>query len=173
MNTTPTTHSPHPEGYAKLWELIEDIKVAMFTTVAEPEALHSRPMVTQQADSGEAVLWFFTSIDSPKVADIYHQRQVGVSYAAPAKHRYVSVAGRAYVVRDADKIRELWTPDMKEWFSEGLDDPYLALVRVEVDSAQFWDSPSGTVVRLANLAKRKLTGKPADDAGENVKLDVR
>ena len=46
MNTTPTTHSPHPEGYAKLWELIEDIKVAMFTTVAEPEALHSRPMVS-------------------------------------------------------------------------------------------------------------------------------
>lgn len=173
MNATPTSYSPHPEGYAKLWELIEDIKVAMFTTVTEPEMLHSRPMVTQQADSGEAVLWFFTSIDSPKVADIYHTRQVGVSYAAPEKHRYVSVAGRAYVVRDADKIRELWTPEMKLWFPEGLEDPYLALVRVEVDSAQFWDSPSGAVVRLVDLAKSKLTGKPAGSAGESVKVDVR
>jgi len=173
MSTTPTSHSPHPEGYAKLWELIQDIKVAMFTTVTDPGVLHSRPMVTQQADPGEAVLWFFTSIDSPKVADIYHTRQVGVSYAAPEKHRYVSVAGRAHVVRDADKLRELWTPDMKLWFPAGLGDPYLALVRVEVDSAQFWDSPSSAVVRLANLAKRTLTGKPAGGAGENVKLDVR
>jgi general stress protein 26 len=173
MSITATSHSSHPEGYAKLWELIQDIKVAMFTTVTEPEVLHSRPMITQQADAGEAVLWFFTSIDSPKVADIYHQRQVGVSYAVPAKHRYVSVAGRAYVVRDAEKIRDLWTPETKAWFPEGLDDPYLALVRVEVDSAQFWDSPSGAVVRWVNLARQRLTGKPAGNAGESVKLDVR
>jgi general stress protein 26 len=173
MNTNPDTYSPHPEGYAKLWELINDIKIAMFTTVADDGVLHSRPMVTQQADSGEAVLWFFTSIDSPKVADIYHQRQVGVAYASAKKHKYVSVAGRAYVVRDSLKIRELWKPEMALWFPEGLDDLYLALLRVEVDSAQFWDSPSGAMVRLVNLAKRKLTGKPSVDEGGSQSVQVR
>jgi general stress protein 26 len=173
--TTLTSSAPSrgPESYAKLWELIKDIDIAMMTTVAESGELHSRPMATQQIDVDHAELWFFTSIDSPKVAEIYHDREIGLSYASQARQRYVSVSGRAFVVRDYEKANELWTPTAKVWFPLGVNDPHLALLRVEVDSAQFWDSPANKVVQLAGFAKLKLTGQTPVSATENVKVHVR
>lgn len=168
-----TPSALRPEGYPKLCELIKDIDFAMLTTVVEDGALHSRPMATQQIDADRAELWFFTAIDSPKVAEIYHERQVGVSYASPAKQSYVSVAGRAYVVRDTEKAQELWTPAAKIWFPQGVNDPHLALLRVVMESAQFWDSSSSKVVQLFGLAKLMLTGNPPKNTGENVKVTLR
>lgn len=165
--------SARPEGCHKLWELIRDIEIAMLTTAVEGGALHSRPMVTLQADAGRAQLWFFTSIDSPKIAEIYHDREVGLSYASTTRQSYVSVAGRAGIVRDGVKANELWTPLAKVWFPYGVNDPHLALLRIEVDSAQYWDSPAGKVVQLLGLAKLALTGRPPEDTGENVKIRVR
>ncbi len=174
MTTLTSSHPLRgPEGYTKLWELIKEIDVAMMTTVAEDGALHSRPMATQQIDVDHAELWFFTSIDSPKIADIYHDREIGLSYAAPDDQRYVSVSGRAFVVRDREKANDLWTPDAKIWFPLGVNDPHLALLRIEVDSAQFWDSSASAVVKLVGLAKRKLTGHRPVSLGENVKVNLR
>ncbi|MET0262179.1 MAG: pyridoxamine 5'-phosphate oxidase family protein [Rariglobus sp.] len=162
-----------PEGYAHLCEMIKDLDFAMLTTVSEDGSLHSRPMSTQQIDSDRAELWFFTSIDSPKVEEIYHERTVGLSYASPSKNNYVSVSGRAYVVRDTDKAAELWTPFLKAWFPQGLNDPHIALLRVVIESAQYWDSPSSKVVQLWGLAKVMLTGNPPKNVGENVKINLR
>jgi general stress protein 26 len=172
--TPPSTASTlRPEGYAHLCELIKDINFAMFTTVAEDGSLQSRPMATQQIDTDRAEVWFFTAIDSPKVEQIYHERIVCLAYALPGKNQYVSVSGRAYVVRDTDKAAELWTPAAKTWFPQGLNDPHLALLRVVIESAQFWDSPSNVVVQLWGLTKMALTGHPPENIGENVKVNVR
>lgn len=159
--------------YTKLCEMIKDIDFAMFTTIAEDGALRSRPMSTQQVDANRAELWFFTSVDTPKVEEIYHEREVGLSYASPAKNSYVSVSGRAFVVHDKAKAVELWTPALKIWFPAGVNDPKLVLLRVEIEAAEFWDSPSSKVVQLLGLAKLKLTGEPPANLGENVKLYVR
>ncbi|CAM3136637.1 pyridoxamine 5'-phosphate oxidase family protein [Rariglobus hedericola] len=171
LASTPSTL--RPEGYPRLCELIKDIDFTMFTTVAEDGSLHSRPMATMQLDADRAELWFFTSIDSPKVAEIYHERTVGLSYASPGKNNYVSVSGRAYIVRDTDKVTELWTPAAKIWFPQGVNDPHLVLLRVVIESAQFWDSPSSMVVQLWGLAKMALTGHAPENLGENVKVNVR
>ena len=32
------------------------------------------------------------------------------------------------------------------WFPEGKDDPEIALLRVNLEKAEYWDSPSSTVV---------------------------
>ena len=46
----------------KLWDLIKDIKFAMFTARHDDGQLHSRPMTTQNSPSERgAVLWFFMS----------------------------------------------------------------------------------------------------------------
>jgi general stress protein 26 len=49
--------------------------------------------------------------------------------ADPDRQRYVSVAGRAWLLRDRAKIDELWSPLYKAWFPDGKDDPELALLR--------------------------------------------
>ncbi|HKV09480.1 MAG TPA: pyridoxamine 5'-phosphate oxidase family protein [Thermoanaerobaculia bacterium] len=156
----------------KIRDLIKGIRFAMLTTVDTDGSLRSRPMATQEAEfDGE--LWFFTGASSPKVDEVERNHRVNVSYAAPDDNTYVSISGTARMVRDKAKAKELWNPALKAWFPEGLDDPDLALLCVRVEKAEYWDSPSSKMVQLYGLAKAVLTGKRADDIGENEKIDLK
>lgn len=159
---------------AKLKELIDDIKVASLVTMEADGTLRSRPMGTQSMEADTAELWFFTNDYSGKVENVLVHPQVCVTYAAPDKNRYVSVSGSAELVRDMDKIKQLWNPMLKAWFPQGIDDPDLALLRVDIVSAQFWDGPSSKLVQLYALVKAIATGENASkDLGNSEKLTVR
>jgi general stress protein 26 len=136
-----TQEADRADAIKTLGALIKDIKFAMLTTVEDDGSLRSRPMATQQAEF-DGDLWFFTGASSAKVGEVQRDRQVNVSYADTDGQRYVSVSGTAQLVRDRAKIKELWNPIFKAWFPDGLDDPDLALLKVAVERAEFWDSPS-------------------------------
>src|SRR5256885_9709801 len=93
----------------KLHELIKDVRFAMFTTAAKNGTLRSRPMATQRTKF-DGTLWFFTDEDSAKVHEIGRDRHVNVSYADPDSNTYVSVSGMARLVKDREKVKELWSP---------------------------------------------------------------
>lgn len=155
----------------KLAEMIKEIDFAMLTTVAEDGSLHSRPMSTQRAEF-DGNLWFFTRASAPKVGEIEREHHVNLAYAKPEAQRYVSVSGRATVVRDPAKIEELWSPELKAWFPEGPEDPDLALLKVAVERAEYWDSPSSAVAHAISFARAMLTGQPANP-GENEKIELK
>lgn len=155
----------------RLGELIHDIDFAMLTTMDADGSLHSRPMSTQKAKF-DGDLWFFTDINSAKVYEVDRQQHVNVSYADPSKQKYVSVSGVAQIVRDQAKAKELWNPIYKAWFPDGLEDPNLALMRVEVHKAEYWDSPSSKVVQLVGFVKAIATGERLKNAGEHEKVNL-
>lgn len=74
-------------------------------------------------------------------------------------------------MRDKEKAKELWKPLLKAWFPKGLEDPDLALLKVSVESAEYWDAPSSKMVQIAGIAKAAVTGQRYQ-GGENKKLDV-
>lgn len=154
----------------QLREKIKGIRIAMLTTIDDDGSLRSRPMATQETEL-DGDLWFFTPASSPKVGELDRDHRVNLSYADSDDQRYVSVSGTARLVRDRAKAKELWTPLLKAWFPEGLDDPELALLRVRVEKAEFWDSPSSKMVQLAGFLKAVATGKPYDP-GENEKIEL-
>ena len=141
-----------------LWKLIKDIKIAMLTTEHAEGWLRSRPMSTQQAEF-DGDLWFFTGVDSSKSQEARQHPRVNLAYANPDDNHFLSVSGTAELVRDAAKNKELWNPIFKAWFPKGLDDPNLALLKIHVDHAEFWDSPSSTMVQIAGFLKAMVTGK--------------
>ncbi|MBD2308969.1 pyridoxamine 5'-phosphate oxidase family protein [Chroococcidiopsis sp. FACHB-1243] len=155
----------------KLRELLRDIKFAMLTTVEDDGSLRSRPMATQEQDF-DGNLWFFSNSNAPKVQEVEHHQRVNLSYAQPDKQKYISVSGTAQLVRDRQKIEELWNPTYKSWFPQGLDDPNLALLKVSVDKAEYWDSPSSQVVRLVGFLKSVVTGEPIGNLGTNEKVEA-
>lgn len=143
----------------KLRKLIRDSPVAMLTTVASDGSLRSRPMATPEGDfDGE--LWFFTRYHSPKSEEIQENQKVNVTYASPKNDRYVSLSGRAALVRDPDKIKELWRGALKQWFPDGKKDPELALLKVTVDRAEYWDADENRMVDLPRLARTDQKGSP-------------
>lgn len=160
------------ENLKQLKEKINDIKVAMLTTVNPDGTLHSRPMYTQEMkDDGH--LWFFTGYHSGKTLEIQNDAHVNLAYGNPDDNKFVSVSGTASVVRDKSKIEELWTPNLKAWFPEGKEDPNIGLIKVKITSAEYWDSPSSAVVQLIGMAKAAITGEPyRAGKGENERMNL-
>lgn len=164
-------HTDRNESIKKLGELIKDIKFAMLTTAEEDGTLRSRPMATQQTEF-DGSLWFFTNSNAPKVDEVQRHQKVNVSYAEPKDQKYVSISGTAELVRDRQKIEELWNPTYKAWFPKGLEDPDLGLLKVSVEQAEYWDSPSSAVVRIVGFVKSVFTGEPIGNLGENEKINA-
>jgi general stress protein 26 len=162
----------HHEGAKKLYELIEDIKVAMMTSVEADGSLHSRPMWNHKADAA-GDLWFFTRARAPKVGELEKDSQVNLAYSSPSSQDYVSVSGRAEVIRDQAKVKELWSEGLRTWFPKGPDDPDIALIRVHPTGGEYWDSPSHTVMQLYGYAKARLTGEPPLELAENKKVSLQ
>lgn len=155
------------EAVTKLKELIDGIDFCMLTTI-DGGHLRSRPMSTQEFEF-DGDLWFFTSDQTHKIEEIQRDNRVNVSYSEPGKDRFVSVSGGAEIVRDRAKIEELWSPVLNAWFPEGLDDPSLCLMKVSVEQAEYWDTPSGKIVQLVGFVKALATGEQIQ-TGENEKL---
>ena len=157
------------EAIEKLESLIEGIDFAMLTTI-DSGVLRSRPMSTQDFEF-DGSLWFFTSSNTHKVEEIEKDNRVNVSYAAPDSNTYVSVSGTAEIVKDQAKIDEYWNEVHRAWFPEGKDAPDLVLLKVNVEQAEYWDSPSSTIVQIAGFLKALATGESAD-GGENEKINL-
>jgi general stress protein 26 len=159
-------------NFEKLREMLKDIDFCMFTTVDEDGDLHSRPMSLNGEVDENGNLWFFTSAGSEKVSEVTAYPRCNASFAKPDDSRYVSISGSAEIVRDRKKIEELWKPELKIWFPEGTDEPDLALLRVAIDKAEYWDSPGGKVAQVISFVSALIKGESAD-WGENEKLELK
>ena len=157
--------------FQKLREMIKDIDFCMLTTVDENDDLHSRPMSLNSEVDQQGNLWFFTYGKSHKVSEVKRTPKCNVSFADPDDHRYVSISGPSEVIRDKAKIKELWKPELKAWFPKGVDEPDIALLRLTIEKAEYWDSPGGTVAHVISFVSALVTGKSAD-WGENKKLEL-
>ena len=165
-----TTSTERSEQIKKLREMVKDIEYAMLTTVCEDGTLHSRPMSTNGQIELDGDLWFFTYASSEKVAEIERNNKVNVSFAAPHKQSYVSMSGTAQLIRDRAQLEQLWQPQLKAWFPKELEEPDIALLKVNVEKAEYWDSPSSPVAHAIGLVKAVTTGEPYS-GGENEKID--
>lgn len=165
-----TTHRDAGDDAQKVYDLIKDIRVAMMTTVDTDGSLRSRPMHSLQPDA-QGALWFFTRASAPKTGEIEREHRVNLAFADLDDQNYVSVSGYAQVVRDRDRIDQFWSEPMRAWFPKGKSDPDIALVKVRPEKAEYWDSPSSTIVHMYGYAKAVVTGE-SPNPGDNAKVDL-
>ncbi len=137
-------------------KLIEDIPIAMMTTVEADGALASRPMAALEMDA-QGALWFFTDLRSSKVE---HLRVVNLGFTDMAHGAYVSLSGRGEIDTDRGRIERLWTVFAKPWFPDGPDSNNLALLKFVPDAADYWDGPNSKMVRAFGVIASVIAGKP-------------
>lgn len=145
---------------ADVWKAIKAQPVAMMTTMHEDEFV-SRPMAAH-ADSDEGLIYFVSQLESGKTHDIGTASPVNLSFSAPDKQTFVSVAGHATVSQDREKLRELWNMWAEAWLPDGPDSPQTALITVEPGEAVIWNSNSSKIVRTIKTAAAAVTQSPPD-----------
>jgi general stress protein 26 len=154
------SHPTLKESISKLNHLITDVEVAMLTSLNPEGEMHTRPMVTQPMDE-HGDLWFVSAEENAKIDEMKEHPQVHLSYALKEKNKYVSISGHATLMKDSKKARELWKPSYQAWFSQGPNDPNIVLIKIEVDTAEYWDGPKLGFAKLTDLAKAIVLGRDA------------
>ena len=160
----------HSEAIKKIDELIKGKTISMLTSVTDEGHLHARPMAVLDVDFDGSV-WFFTGKDSPKIDQIQNEPRVNVAYSDPSNQDYVSLSGVAKLVIDKALNEKYWKPQFEAWFPDGLEDPQLSLLKIEVDGAEYWDSPSSTVAHIKGLIQSKITGEQ-QPVGDHAKVEI-
>lgn len=150
------------EAIAKVRTLLPHFRSAMFiTSPVRAGALSVRPMGLQgDAATFGGTLWFFADDRSPKMNEIATDPATAVLMQNDEQNAYLHLSGRATIVKDRAKMREIFTPLVKIWFPEGLDDPHLTLIRFDAEGGSYWDSPGGVLRLLGAFTKAMVTGVP-------------
>jgi len=152
--------------------IIDDIEIGMITTrTATNQALVSRPMQVQEVDQ-EGCLWFFTSREGELIREVNANPQVNITFAAANKNTFLSMTGQGSEVQDRSKMQELWKPQLKAWFKDGLDTPDITLLKIKMQEGQFWDAPHSTAVEIVGFVKALISDAPFRP-GRNEKVDLR
>jgi general stress protein 26 len=147
------------EALEKFKSLVKDVNICMFITNTRDDAnTHTRPMATVEVEE-DGTLWFYTDIRSIKVEEVEAQHTVHLVYAHPGKSSYLDVWGSASVVRDKQEIKDKWTPMVKVYFSDGAEDPNLALLKVKPEDCYYWDNETGKMVYFLKAAASIVTGE--------------
>ena len=148
--------------------ILKAARTAIVTTRSHGDALHSRPLGLVD-DDFTGTLWFFTQDPSPKTTDVAHHPEVNVSVSDGKGH--LSLSGTASVDRDPALIEKFWNPWAEAWFEGGMDDPTVALLRVDVDTAEIWDMTKPAIAKGFELVKGLVTRTPPE-VGDSRTVDV-
>lgn len=154
------------EAIKKIKEIVEEAKSCFFcTAVATGESSGARPMGVRQVDS-QGNFWFLSASDSHKNNELIIDPNVKLYFQGSAHSDFLQVDGHATISTDPEKIKELWAPLLKTWFTGGLDDPRITAIKVAPIDGYYWDTKHGNAVAGIKMVIGAAFGKTLDDSIE-------
>jgi len=135
------------------------------TQFREGQPVTTRPMAVQKVDD-RGSFWFLSSADSHKNEQLEAESNVQLLFQGSAHSDFMTLYGDAVVTRDKAKIKELWEPILKTWFTEGVDDPRITVIEVRPRDGYYWDTKHNRAVAFAKMAVGAAIGKTLDDSIE-------
>ena len=149
-----------------MMELIEKAGTCFFCTGnTTGESGGVRPMSVQKVDE-DGVLWFLSPSDTFKNQEIELNPEVKLYFQGSAHSDFLHLRCRAVISKDKTKIKELWEPVLKTWFTDGVDDPRITVLKVVPEEGYYWDTKHGTAVAAVKMIFGALMGKTFDDSIE-------
>lgn len=155
----------------KIKELVDNAESCFFcTTVATGESNGARPMSVQKMDAN-GNLWFLSANDSHKNKELASNPKVHLYFQGSKHSDFLHIYGMATISADKAKIKELWEPILKTWFTEGENDPRISVIKVVPTDGYYWDTKHGNMVAGIKMLIGAAIGKTLDDSIEGkVKL---
>lgn len=147
-------------------KIMREERLVMMASLSESGKIQTHPMTPQEI-TDDADAWFFIALNSDQARQIKANREVNLAFAETGS--WLSVSGTIEFVEDRAQAEKLWNKGMEAYF-EGVNDPNLGLIRFNSESAQFWGTPGGKVMALAEIVKNRLTGADHNGTSDTVEL---
>ncbi|MBB3937800.1 pyridoxamine 5'-phosphate oxidase family protein [Aureimonas phyllosphaerae] len=125
-------------------DAMADIDFCMLSTHTENGDIAARPMSNNGDVAYEGDSYFFTYEEARTVSDIERDPRVGLGFQGKKgllgrPPMFISVEGRAELIRDKAAFEAHWTKDLEYWFKDGVDTPNLVLIKVHATRIHFWN----------------------------------
>ncbi len=136
-------------GLKDISDTMRQVDICMLTT--NSGALESRPMSNNRDVEYDGDSFFFTEETAELVADIQVRPEVNLAYThipVIGRSLYISVSGKADVVRDRGEMAKHWVKDLDAWFKDGVDTPGLAMIHVKADRVKYWQGEDNGEVKV-------------------------
>ena len=160
-----------PDAVEKIKEMVEQAENCFFcSAVAVGESNGDRPMNVRQVDD-EGNLWFLSASDSRKNQELALVPSVKLYFQGSKHSDFMQINGQASISRDKAKIKELWSKIVETWFTGGMDDPRVTVIKVTPTEGYYWDTKHGTMVAGVKMLIGAALRKTLDDSIQG-KLDV-
>ncbi|HTL08933.1 MAG TPA: pyridoxamine 5'-phosphate oxidase family protein [Chitinophagaceae bacterium] len=150
----------------RIVEMVKEAKSCFFcTNESTGQSMGVRPMSIQRADE-DGTLWFLSANDSHKNEEIEMDDEVRLFFQGSAHSDFLYLNGHASISEDRAIIKELWQPILKTWFTGGVDDPRISVIRFEPSEGYYWDNKHGNAVAGIKMLWGAIVGKTLDDSIE-------
>ena len=155
----------------KIKDLIDKAPTCFFCTrKGNQKRLVTRPMSVQKLEKGGSLL-FLSASDSHKNRQLSSDPFVQLLFQGSDYTDFLELHGTATISTDKQLIKELWNPILKTWFTEGVDDPRITVIRVNPEGGYYWDNKNIQAVSFLKRIAGAVMGKTLDDSMEG-KLEV-
>lgn len=146
------------KSLADLAEKMKDIDFTILSTRTASGAIAARPMSNNRQVDYDGDSYFFTRGETGTVADIEGDPRVGLAYQAKSgilgvRPFFMTIEGRAELIRDKGRFAEHWTKDLDRWFEQGIHTEGLTLIKVSAERLHYWDGYDEGELKLAELAE--------------------
>lgn len=155
------------ENLETLRNIVNDVEVVMLSSIDHEGRIVSRPMQTQELEF-DGDLWFITKKDTDKYEEVQVNPNVNISVVGKS---YASISGKAYFINDRSRIKKYWNKFYEEMFEADYHDPDLIMVKVELETAEYWDTGNRTGM-IVNFFKN-LTGNEEDKEDINETIEFK
>ena len=154
------------EALEKITELAKTAGSCFFCTkIQQGQPFSTRPMSGENIDE-DGNFWFLSADDSNKNKEINEDPAVQLLFQGSPHSDFLNIYGHASISRDKEKIKELWNPILKTWFTEGEDDPRITVIKVSPSEGYYWDTKHGMAVAMAKRVIGTIKGETIDDSIE-------
>ena len=169
--------APEIELRKLFWQELRDSPFMMLGLQGVEDS-RTRPMTAQvdvpeggdKDDGGQ--IYFFASKSEHLVTALGQSHNAVATYASKGHDLFAHVHGQLVLDQDRGVIERLWSPVIASWYKDGKDDPDLALIRFDTDSATIWKAETGATLKAAAL-KALFNVDPGKAQQKDNRADVK
>ena len=141
----------------KFWRALAD---SPFLFLARDDNPQEAVVMTAQLDKdADSEIWFFTTKD-------HHLAKMGAAtatFAGDGHEIFARFQGNLTEETSRERLEKQWSNIVEAWFPGGKDDPNLLMLRMDLGSAEIWNSDLGMMTTAKMLLGKDVRDEAKDE----------